>query len=94
MKKIENLEASDFMYAMVNYGADPVYIEDIEFAEEVMRDFEEVQYCISYTPDNDEDFEIICRQLDLEPQKTRVVYSCYNYNEEGFKIAFPEDWDY
>lgn len=94
MKNIENLEAYDFMYAMINGGAEPVYIEDIELAEDVMRDFESVQYRDVYTPENGEDFEWSCRQLDLDPQKTRVIYYCHNWNEEGFKIAFSEDWDY
>ena len=93
MKNFENLTADDFMYAMVNYGADPIYIEDIETAEDVMKDFIKAQFRDEFTEESDEDFEIYCRRLDLDTKTTKKVYYVHNWNEEGFEIAFIEDYE-
>ena len=95
MKKMNNynpeLTAEDVMYAMVNQGADPVYIEDIELAEEIAKDINNVQYCDEIERGS-EDWDIAVRQLDLEENNPTHIYYCHNWNEEGFKICFFEDY--
>lgn len=91
LDKRDEITADDCLYAMVNQGAYPIYIEDVELAEEVAEDICNAQHCIDIEKGS-EDWDIAVRQLDLENNNPTHIYSCYDWNREGFKVCFFEDY--
>lgn len=95
MEKMNNynpqVTAEDVMFAMINQGADPVYIEDIELAEEVANEINNIGY-IDEIEQGSDDWEWAVRRLDLEGNNPLHIYYCHNWNEEGFEICFFEDY--
>lgn len=79
---------SDLLGAIVNFGGDPVLIEDVESAEGVLVSIER---STSYRVLADgEEFNVAKRQLDLVDFQVNRIFSFVDGSE--FLVCFSVDW--
>lgn len=79
--------SSEFINAIVNFGADPYLVETEEQAEEVMESVSRAT--ISREITDEEEFNTALKQLDLK--KANHIYSFVDGSE--FLVCLSEDWD-
>lgn len=85
------ITADDVLYAMVNQGADPFYVEYIEDAEQIADEINSARICKEIEKGT-EDWDIAVRQLDLEYNDPQRIFYFGNWNEECSKVCFFEDY--
>lgn len=89
------MEKFDFINAIVCFNGDPYMAENEEEVKEcedfVNSNGVEVE---EITPENKEDFEDICKRLDLNPVYVKRVYAAGAYNQEGMFFCLDSDWDF
>lgn len=88
-----NLTAEDCLYAVYNWGSDPVYVEYKEDAQQIAEFLNALQHAEELEKDT-EDWEIAVRQLSLEDNNPSHIFVLNNYNEEAVKVCFYEDYEY
>lgn len=86
----KEMTAQDVLYAMVNYGADPVYVECEEDAEEIAAQINDTP-CYEIEKGT-EDWDMAKRQLDLEDCEPEHIFIFHHFNQEAFKVCFFEDY--
>ena len=91
MERIKSFSAEELIGTIVNYGADPFIIETIEQAEELQSSIDNATSYNRITRE-EEDFETICAQLDLSPDKADEVWSMVDGSV--FVLCFGSDWNY
>lgn len=82
-----NINSTDLLNAIVNFGADPYLVETEEQAEEVMESISRAT--ISREITDKEEFSAALEQLDLT--KANHIYSFVDGSE--FIVCLSEDWD-
>lgn len=83
-----NIEINDLFGAMVNMGADPYIIETEEQAKELQESIETATVEREIT--DEVEFETAARQLDLEDDNPKHIWSFVNGSE--FLVCLAGDW--
>lgn len=89
---VENIDIDDYMGALVNYGGDPLLIEDEEDAASLAKAIERAQYGIREIEKDSEEWYSALKELDLaDANDVKHIYSGVDGSE--FIFCKSEDWD-
>lgn len=85
----------NFFCALYCYGAN-VELCNIDDEAKWLLDIWNEKECIDILQPGDDDFEVYCARLDLDPVKNDVkcIHKVYNYNDEALIVCFKNCWKY
>ena len=92
---ILNVTREDLYDALATFNADPFLVESYEYADDVYNALERANFAAKkYTAEDDEEFEVLCSQLDLTAANNpQAIYVAGN-GDQAVTICLVTDWKY